>query len=106
MPSKLRRYEILLPLKLNDDRQVPRELLADATVELVERFGALSHETQTIEGHWKSEGIVYRDQLVKLVIDIKDNELNRKWMRDFKQRWRDNLQQIDLWVVSYEIEVE
>ena len=106
MPSKLRRFEILLPLQFNDGNQVPRELLADATLELVERFGALSYETQNVEGHWTNEGVVYRDQLVKLVIDIQDNQLNRKWMQDFKQRWRDTLQQIDLWVVSYKIEVE
>ena len=106
MPSKLRRFEILLPLQFNDGSKVPRGLLTDATLELVAQFGALTYETQTVEGQWTNEGVVYRDQLVKFVIDIQDDEVNRKWMRDFKRRWRTKLQQIDLWVVSYKIEAE
>lgn len=106
MPNRLRRFEILLPLQFNDGREIPPELVADATLELVDHFGAVSYETQTVEGHWSYQGTLYRDSLVKLIVDIQDNKANRTWMREFKQRWRDRLEQIDLWLVSYEIEVE
>ena len=49
MNSKLRRFEILLPLQFNDGREVPRELLGEAVEEIVERFGAVSYEPQTVE---------------------------------------------------------
>ncbi len=46
MNSKLRRFEILLPLQFNDGREVPPEWLAEAVLEIVENFGAASYETQ------------------------------------------------------------
>jgi len=31
---------------------------------------------------------------------------NREWMKEFKERWRTKLEQIDLWMISYLIEIE
>jgi hypothetical protein len=106
MNSKWRRFEILLPLQFNDGRGVPSEWLADAVLEVVDYFGAASYETQKVEGHWRSSGILYRDNLVKLVVDVPDSDENREWMKEFKARWKERLQQIDLWMISSEIEVE
>ena len=47
-----RRYEILLPLRFNDGAEVPEQLLVDTLFELRERFGAVSSETQIIQGQW------------------------------------------------------
>ncbi len=106
MSSKLRRFEILLPLQFNDGREVPRELLGEAVSEIVDRFGAVSYEPQTVEGHWTREGVVYRDALSKIVVDIADTPGNRKWMRSFKSRWLSKFDQVDLWLISYKIEVD
>ena len=106
MSSKWRRFEVLLPLQFNDGREVPSELLADAVLEIVRHFGAASYETQKVEGHRRHGGIVYRDDLVKLVVDVPDSSKNRQWMKKFKERWKKRLDQLELWVVSYSIEVE
>lgn len=106
MSSSWRRYEVLLPLQFNDGREVPGEWLAEAVLEIVDRFGAASHETQKLEGHWRSEGVLYRDTLVRLVVDVPDLEENRAWMREFKQRWKTKLDQLELWIVSHQIEIE
>lgn len=106
MSNKWRRYEVLLPLQFNDGSDVPREWLGEALLEIVERFGAGSYETQNIEGHWRQGGILYRDNLVRLVIDFPNLVKNRNWMKSFKTRWKDRLEQLDLWMVSYLIEVE
>ena len=45
-----RRYEILLPRRFNDGRPVPKALLAETLLELENRFGAVSTETQIILG--------------------------------------------------------
>ena len=37
---------MLLPLRFNDGREVPGAWMADAVLEIVERFGAASYETQ------------------------------------------------------------
>src|SRR5579872_1308879 len=106
MPNNWRRFEVLLPVQFNDGRDVPPEWLADAVLEIVERFGAASYETQPIEGHWRHGNVLYRDNLVRLVIDVPDTPANRKWMKAFKLRWMARLQQLELWMVSYLIKIE
>jgi len=86
MSSKWRRFEVLLPLQFNDGREVPAEWLAEAVLEIVDRFGAASYETQKVEGHWRPGGVLYRDNLVRVVVDVPDSAKNRQWMRQFKSR--------------------
>ena len=106
MPNNWRRFEVLLPLQFNDGRDVPPEWLADAVLEIVNYFGAASYETQKVEGQWRSGGVLYRDNLVKIVVDIPATPQNRQWMKSFKDRWKTRLEQLDLWLVSYPIDIE
>ena len=106
MSNKLRRFEILLPLQFNDGREVPPEWLAEAVLEIVKHFDAASYETQKVEGHWRHQGIFYRDNLVKIVVEATDEEANREWMREYKARWKQKLEQLELWLVSYTIDVD
>jgi hypothetical protein len=104
--TKWRRFELMLTLQFNDGRQVPEEWLVEAFTEVADHFGAASFETQTIEGGWRHEGDSYRDKLVRLVVDVPDNTKNRTWMKKFKARWKERLQQLELWMVSYSIKIE
>jgi hypothetical protein len=106
MSSKWRRFEVLLPLQFNDGRDVPPDWLAQAVLEVVGHFGAASYETQKVEGHWRYGAEVYRDTLVRLVVDVPDSARNRTWMKGFKRRWKERLEQLELWMVSYRIEIE
>ena len=106
MSSKWRRFEVLLPLQFNDGSDVPAELLAEAVLEIVDYFGAASYETQKVEGQWRHGGVLIRDNLVKLVVDAPDVVRNRRWMKKYKERWRSQLEQVELWMVSYGVEVE
>lgn len=106
MSSKWRRFEVLLPLQFNDGREVPSDWLAEAVLEVVDQFGAASYETQKVEGHWRHGGVLYRDNLVKLVVDLPDTTKSRNWMRGFKSRWKARLEQLDLWLVSYRIRID
>lgn len=102
MNNKLRRFEILLPLQFNDGRDIPSDWLAEAVLEVVEKFGA----ARKVEGHWRFQEVLYRDNLTKIIVDVVDSEANREWMRQFKQRWKVKLDQLELWLVSYVIEVD
>jgi hypothetical protein len=106
MSSKWRRYEVLLPLQFNDGRDVPSEWLAHAVMEVVDHFGAASYETQKVEGHWRQGGVIYRDNLVKIVVDVPDTAPNRNWMKQRKAEWKAKLEQLELWMISYRIEIE
>ena len=106
MSSRWRRFEVLLPLRFNDGRDVPGEWIAEAVLEIVDHFGAARYETQKVEGHWRHGGILYRDDLVRIVVDVPDSPRNRQWMKQFKDRWKVRLEQLELWMVSDRIEVE
>lgn len=77
--SSLHRYEILLPLRFNDGRPVPPELVAETVIRLREQFGAVSSENQTIQGQWQHEGVVYRDNLARVLVDVADTPENRQF---------------------------
>lgn len=106
MSSSWRRFEVLLPLQFNDGRDVPADWLAEAVLEIADHFGAASYETQKVEGHWRHAGIPYRDNLVRLVVDVPDLMEHREWMRRFKDRWKIRFEQLELWMVSYLIDLE
>ncbi len=59
-----------------------------------------------IEGHWRSGATLYRDNLVRLVIDLPDTAANRRWIKSFMQRWKRKLKQLELWMISYTITIE
>jgi hypothetical protein len=106
MSSNWRRFEVLIPLQFNDGRDVPSDWLAEAVLEVVDRFGAASYETQKVEGHWRHGVVHFRDNLVRIVVVVPETKKNRDWVRAFKARWKKKLEQVELWVVSYRIEVE
>lgn len=105
MSKILRRFELLLPLRFNDGQPVPDDIIADALIELEQRFGAVSCETQTIQGRWRFEGQAYRDDLVRLFVDVPDVASNREFFIEFKERLKDQFQQVDIWLATYPIEV-
>jgi hypothetical protein len=78
MKSKSRRYEVLLPVRFNNGQDVPEELLGEALNEIVKQFNAVSFHKQAIEGQWRHEDTVYRDDLALLVVDIADTAKNRR----------------------------
>src|SRR5260370_29280864 len=105
MRGRWGRFGVLLPLQFNDGGAVPGEWLAEAVLEIADHLGAASYETQKVEGHWRHGGVLYGDDLVRLVADIPDSVKNRNWMAAFKERWKARLEQIELWVVSYRIDL-
>jgi hypothetical protein len=42
----------------------------EAVLDVVDHFGAASYETQKVEGSWRPGGVMYRDDLVKIVVDV------------------------------------
>ena len=49
------------------------------------------------------QGIV---QAPRPVVDLPDKPSNRQWMKQFAKRWKSRLEQLELWMVSYAIEIE
>jgi hypothetical protein len=105
MSSSLRRFEILLPLRFNDGQAVPDSLIADCLLEVRQQFGAVSSETQTIHGIWSHQGQIYRDELLRIFVDVPDTPESRRFFTDYKDRLKTRLKQIDIWMTTYPIEL-
>lgn len=101
-----RRYELLLPLQFNDGTDVPTDWLVQAVIEIIDRGGAATYETAHLEGHWRHRNVHYHDKLVRLVVDMPEKPENREWMKGFKHRWEVRLEQIQIWMVSYSVDIE
>ncbi len=106
MSSKLRRFEVLLPVRYNDGRDIPAPLLGEAVNEVVQQFGAVNFRRDAVEGQWQHEDVLYRDNLACIIVDVPDTAKNRKWMKAFKERWKDRLDQIEIWMVSYRVDID
>ncbi len=100
-----RRYEILLPLRLNDGRPTPPNLLAQTLEELECEFGAISCETQVIQGRWQSGGRVFRDDLIRIYVDTEKGPRVEAFFIQLKGRLKQRFEQLDIWVTSHTIRV-
>ena len=83
----------------------PRQAVTETMVELRERFGAASCETQTIRGQWQHQGSVYTDELVRVFADVEDNPENRQFFLSFKSKLESRFEQILIWLTSHPIDV-
>ena len=99
--SNSRRYEILLPLKFNDGQPVPWSLIGESLVELRQRFGAVSWETQIIHGIWQHQGAEFRDDLVRVFVDVPDRPENRQFFIRLKVQLKSRFRQLDIWMTTY-----
>jgi hypothetical protein len=103
--KKWRRYEILLPLQSNDGTPIPRHLIAETLLEIEQRFGAVSCETQVIQGRWRAEGKSFRDDLIRIYIDAEDTAESKEFFLSLKERTKLRFQQLDIWLTSHSIDV-
>ncbi len=105
MNASFRRFEILLPRRFNSGQPVPDELITDTLLELEERFGAVSSETQIIRGLWRHEDQLFRDELIRVFVDTADVPESRQFLLEFKERAKARFQQIDIWMTTYPVEI-
>ena len=105
MPTRYRRYELLLPTSFNDGGPVRQKLLGLTLRELRKQFGSISTETQRIEGQWEYRGKLHRDLNVRIFVDVLDTAENRQFFIDYKERLKERFQQIDIWLTTHPIEV-
>ena len=105
MSDSFRRFEILLPRRFNDGQPVPDDLVAQTLLELEQQFGAVSCETQVIQGVWSQEERLFRDDLIRVFVDAPDVPESRQFFLDFKDQIKTRFQQLEIWMTTYPIEV-
>lgn len=100
-----RRFEVLLPLRFNDGTTVPGDRFNETLHELRERFGDLSIETQATRGLSQYGDQEFRDDLIRVYVDVPDTADNREFFLAWKEKLKERFQQIDIWLTTYGLEI-
>ena len=103
-----RRYEILLPAKFNNGHAIMTECMAcfpQTLMQVLDQFGALSYNPHSIQGVWTSQGMKYEDDLFKLTVDVADNAESRAFMRHLKTELLERFDQLEIYMVAYDVAV-
>ena len=100
-----RRYEILLPVLDNAGNIQPAANFEAAEKYLLDTFGGFTN-CGKVRGEWQGgDGITYRDELIKVAVDVDDTRQNQDFVRWFKSTLEHDFAQKSIYVTSYLIEV-
>ena len=105
MPTFYRRFEVLLPLWFNNGEPVPEAHFSQTLSELRERFGDLSIETQATRGLSQYGERSFRDDLIRVYVDVEDLPEHRQFFVDWKATLMSRFEQHDIWLTTYALEV-
>ena len=101
----MKKYEIYLPLKYNDGREIEAEKIKQIREELIAVFGALTVSSQSApyQGTWKYGGVDFIDDIVKIEIIAGNDRKTQRFFKPFKERLKRLLQQIDILITVQDI---
>ena len=94
------RVEIYLPLEDNEGAEFSEVLFEEAADELVEKFGAVSSRNSKVDGLWMHEGRLYPDRLREFFLIVDDNDSNRDFLREFKEKLQGRFRQIEIMILA------
>lgn len=100
-----RRYEILVPLTHNDGQPVSPEKFQQTSEELIAQFGALSLFPEAVRGIWLHQGTRYENNSMRIIVDVDDSNENYLFFSQFKTTLIERFQQIDIYIVSYPLDI-
>lgn len=101
----MKKYEIYLPLKYNDGKEIEAEKIKLIREELIAAFGALAVSSQSApyQGRWKYGGVDFIGDIIKIEIIAGADRKTERFFRQFKNRLKTLLRQIDILITAQEI---
>ena len=99
------RYEIYLPIKFNDGNPIPDELFVEVKNEIIDNFGALTTmpPNTPVVGYWKSEGVLYKDDIVIYTVTTAQDE--DEFFKQYKNKLANRFKQLEIWIEKVPVEV-
>ncbi|MBI1832357.1 MAG: hypothetical protein HYR84_13015 [Planctomycetes bacterium] len=94
-----------MPIRFNDGRPVSGELLEQTREELMAHFRAVQIQPHTVLGLWVYEGARFEDELRRFTVDVEDTAENQQFFVTFKQELLERFEQIEIYVVSYPVDI-
>ena len=103
----MRKYEIYLPLNYNNGERIESTKITGVCDELAATFGAItvSGLTTPYQGRWKYRGVEYVDAIAKVEIITSGDKVTKKFLKEFKERLKKSLRQVDILITTHGIQV-
>jgi len=101
----MKKYEIYLPLKYNDGKEIEPEKIKRIREELIAVFGALTVSSQSApyQGSWKYGGVNFIDDIIKVEIITPHDREAEKFFKEFKEHLKQLLKQVDILITVQDI---
>ena len=92
------KFELYLPLKLNDGTAIEAEKLKEIQHQLIAVFGAmtLSSLSAPLQGKWRYGGVEYIDDILRIDIIAKEEWDSIQFLKNFKRQLKRILRQLDI----------
>ncbi len=109
MPKPAQRYDIFLPLRYNDGREIENEKFLQLQDELIERFGGVTSIKQTnpLQGIWQYQSQRYTDEII--VVTILDfgypQSQSEAFFVEFKEELKRRFEQLDILILAQTVTV-
>jgi hypothetical protein len=86
---------------------VEAEIIRSIKEELVDAFGAItvSSLSSPYQGAWKYGGVEFIDDIIKIEVVATNDRATKKFFKEFKERLKESLQQIDILITTHGIQV-
>jgi len=101
----MKKYEIYLLLKYNDGSEIEAEKIKQIREDLIAGFGALTVSSQSApyQGSWKYGGVDFIDDIIKIEIIAGSDRKTERFFKEFKERLKRLLKQIDILITAQTI---
>ncbi|NQT13751.1 MAG: hypothetical protein HQ582_13440 [Planctomycetes bacterium] len=100
----MKEYDLFVPLYYNDGSPVEAEKLFELKRRLLNQFDGLTFFPQANEGFWRAGGVTYRDEIVVFRILTADAQESRRFLSQFKQDLKKELNQEEILIVERDVE--
>lgn len=109
MPQSVQRYDVFLPLRYNDGREIESPKFLQLHDELIERFGGITSIKQTnpLQGIWLYQNQKYTDEII--VVTTLDSDYPQSQSEQFfvklKERLKKRFEQLDILIIAQTVTV-
>src|SRR5438128_11655023 len=98
--KRMRKCEIHLPLNYSDGQPIEQEKIRSVRDELVKVFGSFTVPDRKT---WKYDGAGCVE-IMRLEIVATDDKLPKQFLTDFKERFKESLQGVDILITTHQIQ--
>ena len=102
----MKKYEIYLPLKYNDGRQIEPEKLKEIREQLIAVSGAItvSSCSAPYQGTWTYGGVEFVDDIVRIEILVDEDLTSNRFFKRYKQQLKRSLRQFDILITVQDVQ--